>query len=207
MANYAPKTLEKNLANIVWMKEKYFSIINDFIWNYNAIHSIFYNQFYFMSARNLGFIRPDATLESEMTRLSYAVYGFVNDLFHRTAHALECWDITRRNSTAGFTTENYLKHIRTLKDKKLINKSDEPLLKEFRDSRHYATHCGKISFVSYIFNNSNLIYNLLCIAEDLLRKEGHINELEYQKYLDSQTNFITALEYTLKEFSICNNIA
>lgn len=207
MVNYAPKTLEENLANVVWMKSTYFFRINDFIWKYNSIHRIFNNQYYYMNALNFGFIRPNATLESEMTMISYSVYGFVNDLFHRIAHALECWDITKRNINAGVTTKNYKKHIETLKEKSLINKSDEPILQELRRSRHYATHCGKLSFITYIFNNSNLIYNLLCIAEDLLRKEGHINELEYQKYLDSQTNFITDLEYTLKEFSICNNIA
>lgn len=99
-----------------------------------------------------------------MGALAYSAYGFANNLYQSISHGLDCWNLTRNKIRAGVTDKNYDKLIKTLSEEKYIEKNEKITLHNFRKSRNFSTHNGKITFMEYfslLSKNDFLIHDKL----------------------------------------------
>lgn len=202
---YKPQTIEENLANIVWMRNNFYPIIDSYISQYNCLNQIYSNPFTFNAALGIGVISPYTNYEIEISKMTYSIFGFLNDVYNRISYGLDCWNRHSNKIKAGASTENYDNLIRVLKSKKVITGVEKASLLRFRPVRNYSTHYGKIIFSDYLFRNAGLLYQILISIENLLRANSFDNQ-NYLNYLNSQSNFIQDLQNTMSDFAVTNNL-
>ncbi|WP_346866654.1 MULTISPECIES: hypothetical protein [unclassified Clostridium] len=204
---YKPVTVEENIANIVWMKNNIYGLVNSYVNQFNSMTLIYSNSYYYNNAIAMGIINYNSNYELEVTKIAYSIFGFSNDLYHRISYALDCWNRISTKSKNGASFKNYDQVVKIIKNKNIIDGSEKEALLDFRKKRNFTTHYGKIIFIRYIFNNYNLLYNLLVTIENLLIKQSNIDDFSYCNYLEQQSDFIEDLKETLNEFSFGNNLA
>ncbi|WP_058953065.1 hypothetical protein [Clostridium tyrobutyricum] len=193
MKKYKPDTIEENLANIVFIKNNFWNLINSYIFDYNNLIETYTNINFYNYRLN-----PYSSFENEMIKFAYSVWGFTNDIYERICYALDCWKRIISKKKDGATDKNYDKVIKKLKEKNLIDKRDVPHILNFRSARNYSTHYGRIQFINYIFNHSSLVYSLLETTGDILMQQLNINNEQYLYYIDRQLDFISELKQTLE---------
>lgn len=204
MANYAPQTVEANLASVIMLKNNFYAYMNYYFNQCRYINWKYSNMWnYNLNVNNGGIC---STVEIEMGALAYSIYGFANNLYQSISHGLDCWNLTRKKIRAGVTDKNYDRLIKILSEEEYIAKNEEMTLLNFRKSRNFSTHNGRITFMEYIFQNGNLIYNLLELIGNLLKNIAVIDITQYQQGLESQMCFMEELRDTLLEYASDNNL-
>lgn len=206
MKKYKPQTVEENLANIVFIKNDFCNIINGYLFDYKNLMETYNNVYIYNYKLMNGMINPFSNLQNEIIRFAYSVWGFTNDVFERISYALDCWKRLDNINSGGATDKNYDQVIRKMQKSNLINGKEVNDILNFRMQRNYGTHYGRIQFINYIFNNSNLIYNLLITIENMILQKGDINNQQYLYYMDRQLDFIGQVQLELEGYALSNNL-
>ncbi len=206
MEYYKPESKEENYANVIFLKENFWNIINGQIWNFNQMEYRYMNASYYnwLLANNL--VNPYMNYGVEMLNFAFSVFGFASDTYERIAYALDCWHRAKDKKLQNRKASNseFSQAVEMLKTKNKIDRKDVPVVLNFRLERNFATHYGRIQFVKYIFNNANVIYNLICVTCDQL-KSLEIDEDNFIKFYNAQYDFIKDIREALNDFVISNS--
>ena len=210
MKGYKPISLEENYSNVQYLGNIFWNEINSFIWEYSNICWKYgdINRYHQLVCQNL--INPYLNNpESEMRHLAYKVFGFTSNVFETLAYALDYWRIhtDSKQTNRNVTDKEYDQALRLLAKKHKISGSDKEILLDFRPQRNYCTHYGRIQFCVFIFNNSNVLYNLIQVITQLLGQMD-VNSDRVSEFNAQQGNYIEDMKKVLDEFRIDNfNVA
>lgn len=193
---YKPTSLEENYSNIVYMRNIFCNQINSYIYQYNNIVRIYTSPYLYNQFLCANLINPYLTYEGAIRELAYSILGFTVELFERISYALDYWRVKIKNKKRNITNSEYDYSIQLLNQKNKITSRDKEILLNYRIKRNYYTHYGRIIFCRYIFDNSYTIYNLLLVIENLL-SDMNVNQIEVEKFLVSQEDFIIEMEKVL----------
>jgi hypothetical protein len=191
---YTPKTLEENWANVRRMTEDYWWYIQKIRNDYGIIT----NKFWYNGGNYNNVARRE--YELDMQWLAYGVFGFTSDIYERLAYAVDYWRrLQDRRNKDNPSDKKYDQSLRLLAEKRKITGDMKEKLLPFRIERNNGTHYGRIILVDYILRNAQVVYEFICVVDNLLSGYDY-NELQYKQFMNSQTQFVQDIEKLFSTF-------